>query len=216
MKTWIRGLLLGVVIGAFLGFFPPFNLLSVPIMELISDSMKPGPSIIFIFVLINAIIYGIIGTIIALFKQRLNQRTNGSKKTFFTDGSKSGLIISLIGSLILLLPFTVTVYRGVLSQGDFYFPSIIFFAYGVFILIFAFLMRKRSTLNMGAVLCLVFGTISLIVLIVMLFSPILLQYSIGEFFDGGNYSIIFLWASSSVLSVIGGVLGKVQSKSSKK
>ena len=72
-------------------------------------------------------------------------------------------------------------------------------------------MMKRKTLNLGSILCLTLGIASIIILITLLLVPTIL-YIFGEFLNGVNLTLLFLWGLSSILVIIGGIIGKIKSR----
>lgn len=204
MKKSLKYLIIGIVLGGILALLPPFHLLSLPVAIPLSKIVS-GNSLRFIMILTNAVIFGFVGLLIGLFR-----KGDIKEKTIF-EGSKEGFVVSLISSLVILLPFTTIIFRNLYSGSALYMPSVIIFIYGLFILVSSLFFRKKETLKWASIFCIVLGAIPIflgfISLMSQVFSVYVFYYFLGELLEGGNYLIIIFFIISSILSIIGGVFG---------
>ncbi len=204
MNKSLRYLIIGIVLGGILALLPPFHLLSLPVIIPLSKTVT-GNSLKFIIILTNAVIFGFIGLLIGLF------RKGDIREKIIFEGSKEGFIISLISSLVILLPFITIIFRDLYSGSNFYMPSAIIFIYGLFILISSLFLRKKATLKWASIVCIILGTIPILLgflsLVSQTFSVYVFYYFLGELLEGGNFLIIILFIISSILSIMGGIFG---------
>lgn len=209
MRPWIKYSIIGFVAGGALAVFPPFHLLTLLIVIPLSKLIVGSPLLV-LMIVTNAVIFGFAGLIIGLFKTR----TTVSNSDRSLNPNKAAFIITLVSSLIILIPFSSINFRGLLKAvdyGGFYIPSFIILIYGILIFVASLLTRKQNTTKIGSVVSIIFGATPILIFVTALVSKTVyyyvFYYFLGELLGGGNNLIVFLLIISSVLSIIGGIIG---------
>lgn len=217
MKRGLKYFIIGFIIGAILGFIPPFHLLSLPIIIPLSKIFSDNNfiSIFMVFMAVtNGIIYGIISLVISLFKK--GKEIDKDKKKV-REGSKTGFFISLVGGLVFLIPMISVIFTWVYGgSGKIGLEIFIIVLYGIAIVISAILMKKDKTLRTGAIISILLGILPFLPFIFLLIGILpkyfgyVLIFFIGELSEGGSKLAIILF-SSFILTIIGGIFGFIRS-----
>lgn len=166
-------------------------------------------------IITNAVIYGFLGMIIGLFRSRNTVLNSAS------GFNKTAFLITLIGSLTIILPFTTIIFRGLLTASShnnlletISIPAI--FIYGILIFVSSLLIRKMKTSKIGSIISIVLGIVPICVFSISLASKTIgyyvTYYFLGELLDDGNFTIVLVILVASVLSIIGGIVGATHKK----